>query len=479
MAVMRLDVDDNDDNDNDDDDDDDDGDDDDATKLIQEEDPASLDETEQDAVGKRCMAKVSRRVLPLVFAAALMNNVTANNIALVSSGIMSDLDMDARAFGIAVSVYFVTNLLLQIPLTLVSKKAGARRALPVMSLLFGVVSAATSAVPNMGALVAIRLLLGAVQAPFVPFVSGYIASFYGSTGFGRAFAVSVNLGAYLGRERVRNRSQSVEILFPLPVSDTRLCSALNMDFKNTGNTLAQIVPHGAIVIRAVSGSRAPWRLFFIIESIPNFLLVLPLMLLLPDGPSSSGAFLTAAELRWLADKERDTEASRESRSGKRLASNDGRKPVLLRLLLDARVLLLFSTLSFLAAAYSGVFFFLPTILSNDGRYSMSVSALLNSVPFLIATPLALVNASIADRTGRRLHHVMFGQAMATAGMLLTALILRMEAPPTALELASLTLIEIGIECFYTPFVAFQGTMLSESVAATGYAVINMGGSTVR
>ena len=30
------------------------------------------------AVGKRCMAKLSRRVLPLIFLASLMNNVSKN-----------------------------------------------------------------------------------------------------------------------------------------------------------------------------------------------------------------------------------------------------------------------------------------------------------------------------------------------------------------------------------------------------------------
>ena len=138
---------------------------------------------------------------------------------------------------------------------------------------------------------------------------------------------------------------------------------------------------------------------------------------------------------------------------------------------------MFSSLFFLATAYSGVFFFQPSILSNGGRFSMSVSALLNSVPFMVATPLALLNASVADRSGRNLRYVVFGQALAAAGMLATAIVLRGGAPALPLELASLTLIEIGVECFYTPFVAFQGTMLSESVAATGYAVINMGGAT--
>lgn len=398
-----------------------------------------MDESSDREIGISAMKKVSRRVLPLIFAAGLMNNISANNIALVSSGIMDDLKMNAGMFGMCVSIFFIPHVIFQIPLSLLAKRAGARRALPIMMLVFGMVSISTCAVTSIGGLVTIRVILGAVQSPYIPFVSAYIATFYGSDGMSKAFALSVNLG----------------------------------------NTLAQIVPFGALILRMTQGSKvmAPWRWLFLIEALPNFLLVIPLYMLLPDGPSSSGSFLSAAELRWMTDREKDLEIAREKMSA-RLADSDQR-PALVRLLFDVRVMMLVFALFFLASAYSGVFFYLPLILSNDGKFSSATAALLNSIPFLIATPLSLVNASMADKSGKRLRHVIFGQTLAVTGMLLTALVIAIgsDHPSTALELASLTVTEIGTECFYIPFVAFQGEILPESVATTGYALINMAGAT--
>ena len=63
-----------------------------------------MDESSDREIGISAMKKVSRRVLPLIFAAGLMNNISANNIALVSSGIMDDLKMNAGMFGMCVSI---------------------------------------------------------------------------------------------------------------------------------------------------------------------------------------------------------------------------------------------------------------------------------------------------------------------------------------------------------------------------------------
>ena len=371
--------------------------------------------------------------------ATLMNDTTANNIALVSSGIMNDLNMDARAFGMCVSIFFIPHVIFQIPLTLLSKRMGARRALPMMMLVFGIVSVSTCAVTSIGGLMTIRVILGAVQSPYIPFVSAYIATFYGTDGMSKAFALSVNLG----------------------------------------NTLAQIVPFGSAILSISRRSTvmASWRWLFLIEALPNFLLVVPLCMLLPDGPSSSGSFLTTPELRWMTDREKALENGREKMSA-RLADSDKRS-ALVRLLLDIRVVMLVFTLFFMASAYAGFFFYLPLILSFGGKYSMGTAALLNSIPFLVATPLSLVNASLADKSGKRLPHVILGLAITVTGMLLTALVIARgsEHPSTVLELSSLTVIEIGSECFYIPFVAFQGEILPESVAATGYALVNMAGAT--
>ena len=387
-------------------------------------------------VGKVAMKRVSRRILPLVFLGAFMNNLSQGNISLAASGMMEGLGINERVFGISVSLFFIPAIVLQIPLVQLAKKFGARRSFAGMSFIFGVVSASTCTVTNVAGLVAIRLVQGAVQAPFLPYATSYISTFYSTDGVGKAFGLSINLGI----------------------------------------SLSSIIPLGAAVLYATSASTvmASWRWLFLIEALPYFILTLPFLFLLPDGPSSCGNFLRADEQQWMIEKEAVMEADRATQSSK-LTKKE--RPVLLSLLLDVRIGVLIVDFFFHATAYSGFFFFLPSILSNDNRYSEGTTALLSTIPFAVSVPLGLINAAIVDRTGKRLPHAIFGQMVALVGMLMTALILRMDKPPTSLELISLSLIETGSCCFFVPFITFPGEILPERVASTGFAVISMGGST--
>lgn len=81
-------------------------------------------------------------------------------------------------FQIAVSILFVTYLLFEVPSNLVLKPFTPSRWIAFIATSWGIVATLTGLVQSFGALVAVRLILGALEAGLFPGLNVYLTFFY-------------------------------------------------------------------------------------------------------------------------------------------------------------------------------------------------------------------------------------------------------------------------------------------------------------
>ena len=405
----------------------------------------------EEEVAKRCLSRVRFRTLPLLFLCSFLFFNYRLQIAFTANAIMDDLDIDAAQLGWAISSFFVPYAALQLPLSLLAARIGARRSLAAILVAQGIISALTASIQSYWALVCVRAVQGTTVSAFIPILQTYLAKFFGKDGMSNALALSFVLGGQL----------------------------------------APILPISALLLYVSSFATtiADWRLYYLIWGAPSLLLAIPVFSMLPDSPHEAKRFLNDAEYKWLIEK---TNANEEMRSQKKKESttnddsdNDGGKqssacmPILRIIACDVRVILLAIINLTTAASMSGLLAWQPTLLSKEGEENelgMAMSALLNAIPHAVALPFLLLYARHSDKTGERIWHALGGEAVVAIGFLLASMLLRTESPSTVLELATLATVVAGDGMFITPFLAFSPDILPAATAATGIALVTIGGS---
>ncbi|RYO91689.1 hypothetical protein DL764_008250 [Monosporascus ibericus] len=143
---------------------------------------ANLSPEERISFERRLIKKVDLRLMPMVILMYILNYIDRNNIAAAKlAGLPEDLNLhaDSGEFQTAVSILFVGYILMQIPSNLFLNKIGKPAIyLPTCMIIWGVISAATAAVTDFGGLLAIRFLLGFVEAAYFPGCLYYLSCWY-------------------------------------------------------------------------------------------------------------------------------------------------------------------------------------------------------------------------------------------------------------------------------------------------------------
>ena len=129
---------------------------------------------------RRLVRKIDYRLLPMIVIMYIMNYLDRNNIASARlAGLQTDLNLDDTSYQTAVSILFVGYLLMQVPSNLLLNKIGKPAwYLPGAMVVWGTISAATSAAQSYGGLLAIRFFLGFVEAAYFPGCLYYLSCWY-------------------------------------------------------------------------------------------------------------------------------------------------------------------------------------------------------------------------------------------------------------------------------------------------------------
>ena len=278
------------------------------------------------------------------------------NISVAALRMNADLGLTTRMYGIAVGLFYVTYVLLEVPSNLILARVGARRWIARIMVSWGLVAAGMGLVHTPTQLYIMRLLLGAAEAGFTPGIIYYLSCWYPRSDRARAmsfFYIGATLASVVG----------------LPLSGTLLKL------------------HGVLGL-------AGWRWLFLLEGLPAVVLGVVVLRYLPDVPAKA-PWLSDTQKAWLIGllrKEADNSPVSHSIAWQ----------VALR---NYRVWLLALFWFLQAFATIGITVFLPLIVRSVSTESDLVVTLLSALPFLFACAFMYLNGRHSDRSGERAFHL--------------------------------------------------------------------------
>ncbi|KAI9802141.1 MAG: hypothetical protein M1833_002062 [Piccolia ochrophora] len=318
---------------------------------------------EKERLELKLRKKIDLRLMPMIILMYIMNYLDRNNIASARlAGLEEDLNLTGSQFNTTVSILFVGYILMQIPSNLYLNKVGKPAIyLPVCMIIWGVISGAAGGVHSFGGLVAVRFLLGFIEAAYFPGCLFYLSSWYTrkELGFRTAILYSGSLlsGAFSG-------------LIAAGITD-------GMD--------------GAMGLRA-------WRWLFIIEGAITVVIAFAAFFILPNFPRTT-TWMTEEERQlavWRLEEDIGEDDWIDSQhqtfwNGLKLAFQDVKTWILMALL-------------FCFVSSGSITNFFPTVVKTLG-YSNVISLLLTVPPYALCVMTAFANAWHADRTGERYYHI--------------------------------------------------------------------------
>ncbi|KAL6858073.1 hypothetical protein ACO1O0_005523 [Amphichorda felina] len=331
---------------------------------------AESDEPPIDAdAERRLLAKLDLVVFPVFFVIYTMSFLDRINISNARiQGMMEDLDLYGNRFPVALFVYYISYILLEIPSNMIIKKLRPSLYLSSLMFIWGVINMCMGFVHSYGALVGLRFLLGVFEAGVLPGII-YVTSMY-----------------YKRHELQRRMS----FFF----CSTVVAGAF-------GGLLAF-----AISNMAGAGGLAAWRWIFIIEGAATCLLAVAAAFLIIDWPEQT-RFLDAEEKELL----RRRMAADVGDSCHMDTLNRFSWGLIWR---DYKIWL--GALLYMGVGVPGLSgaFFLPTILLEFGWEAQE--AQIRTIPvYVFAAGTMLLGAWASDRLKHRCAFVLAGTAMVTVG----------------------------------------------------------------
>jgi ACS family tartrate transporter-like MFS transporter len=377
----------------------------------------------------RARRKAYLRLIPLLFACYVVAYIDRSNIAIAKLSMAPALGFDEAVFGTAAGIFFLGYFLLEVPGALLVERWSARRWIARIMISWGVVAALQATVRTPGQFYLARFCLGLAEAGFFPGVVVYFTHWFPA----------------------RDRARAVALFM-------------------IGTPVAQMVSPKLcdLLLKLGSGDHpgplglVGWQWVYIAWAVPALVLGVVVALRLPDRPRHA---------TWLTDEEREALEEALARDRAAVASHAG----VLRALRHPKVALICAAYICAVAAFYGVEFFTPTILTRWYQLDRGRLTWLLLVPAAGSLGGMLLAAWSSDRLQeRRLHTVV---PLALAALALAFIPLSRGSLPLTLGL--FTLATIGIKAYLPGFWCLPTLFLSGAAAAgsTGFinSVGNLGG----
>ncbi|KAI0084412.1 MFS general substrate transporter [Irpex rosettiformis] len=341
-----------------------------VSNIKRAEDAYSEAEKESPAVAadkhleKLAKWKIDMVIIPLVGMYYLMSFIDRSNIGNARiAGLQKSLKMTNNQFSTALTVTYVPYIVMEYPMNLLMKRLGANYTLPLMVMLWGVVTACQGAVTTYGGLIACRFFLGALEGGLFPGVVLYLSTFY--------------------------KRHDMQLRFAMMFSTTSLAGAFS-------GLLAAAIQnmHG---LRGLAG----WAWIFILEGVFTALFGLVTFLIgVPKSPAEMSERILTVEERTAY-----CAALADDWSGD--ADADGKEPEVFMwsevwsVFTNAgHVLLLCLPLFFSGVTLYGLANFTPTIVGALG-YSSTRTQLMTVPPYACSFVISIVCSYLCDKYKQR------------------------------------------------------------------------------
>ncbi|KAF2399356.1 major facilitator superfamily transporter [Trichodelitschia bisporula] len=331
---------------------------------------AALEDVPLSAASEaRLVRRIDQRIMPCLIAMIVLNYLDRNALANARvQGIEAALGMSGLEFNIAISVFFIGYIGLQVPSNLLLTRVRPSVYLPGCMIAWGLLSGMSAFVHGFKGLITVRFFLGMVEAPFFPGALFLLSSWY-------------------TREELALRTS---ILY-----SGSLVSGAFGGFVGAGIEAN---------LDGVWGV-ASWRWLFIVEAMCTVGLAVGALFILPDYPHTT---------KFLSPDERTIATSRiQSHSGFADRKHGSLLTGLKAALTDYKVWLL-ALIIVTKTSAGAVTSFIPTLVATFG-FSRVSTLLLVAPPYLFAALVALGVSYMSDRRGERAYHIVIPMLGATVG----------------------------------------------------------------
>jgi ACS family tartrate transporter-like MFS transporter len=366
---------------------------------------------------QQIFSKCAWRLIPFMTLLLLVNFIDRLNVGFAALTMNKDLGFSPAEFGFGAGLFFLSYAALQVPASVVLKRAGAKRTVFCIIAAWGIISASNAFVTSPTGFYAVRFLLGAAEAAFFPGMLFYLTYWFPRSGLGRFTA-----------------------LFMVAVPLSAVVSGPLASFFLQWNGVAGL--HG-------------WQWLFLVEGVPAFLLSFGALKLLPDGPQDAA---------WLTAEEKQTIAARLA------AEEPPGQTHLLSALIDARLLALGVANFFFQASGYGVGLWVPLIAQAMG-FSNFATGFIVSSSFLAGVVAMIIGGHLSAVRGERIWHTALPWLLAASGFA-AASVLRVEWA----VLLSLTVGWMGFYAAYGAFFSLPLSFLRGTAAAAGIGYFGMFGN---
>ena len=368
------------------------------------------------------MQRVTWRLLPFLLLLYIISWLDRVNVGFAKLQMNTDLGLSDTAYGFGAGIFFLAYAACEIPSNLLLVRFGARRWIARIMITWGLISAGMMFVQGELSFYAMRLLLGAAEAGFLPGIVYYLSQWFPRAR--RAKAVSwFMIGIPLS------------IVFGGPLSGWLLGFEGHLGL------------HG-------------WQWMFLAEGIPAVLLGFAVLVYLTEKP---------ADAKWLTTDQRDwlskvIEAEHiEAQARHRVSVGE--------VLRHPTVWLLAAIMFCCQTGSYGLTLWVPTIVKSLSGFSNFEVGMISSLPYIAAAAGMVLIGRSSDRTGERFMHVAIPTAIGAAGFVATALF---KSPVPAM--IALAIAAVGDYGTRGPFWALPGKFLTGGAAAAGIALINAMGA---
>ncbi|GKT48613.1 putative transporter [Colletotrichum spaethianum] len=345
---------------------------------------------EWKAAEKRLVKKLDMTLMPVIWTLYMFNYLDRNNLAYDQplgvvklqaklNNFEKDLGLVGNQFNTAVSIFNIGYMIAQLPSNMLITRVRPSVYIPCCVLAWSCVSAATAAAKSFHSLIAIRIALGVVEAPFFPGVLYVLSCWY----------------------------TQKELAFRTAI----LYSGMLIATAFSGLIAAAIFAH-------LDGAHglAGWQWLFIIEGAGSFASAFTAFAFLPDYVGSKTGVCS-----WLMS-EKELQVAAQRMEADRVSVPQEKATVWNGLSLavkDKRTWIFVCMQAFYVSSH-GLNSFFPTIVQGFRLGSNTATLLLTAPPYLLAAIVALSVAVSSDRRADRGLHIVGPVCVAMLGFVISA-----------------------------------------------------------
>jgi MFS family permease len=378
----------------------------------------------QTDAGAAAMARVMRRLIPLLCLLFLVNYLDRTNVAMAKLRMLADANLTDASYGTGTGLFFIGYCLFEVPSNLILQKVGARRWIARIMISWGIISACMMFTRGTTSFYLLRLMLGIAEAGFFPGIVLYLTYWVPSTHRTGAMAAFLTSTAISGL---------------------------------VGNPLGGLL----MKMNGVAGLHG-WQWLFLIEGIVPVLLGISILLfpILPDSPAKA-SWLPVEEREWI---ERELARDESQASSDHIAS-------LWSAITDGRLWILSATNFMLVSGLYGFIYWLPSIVKSISSISDARVGLVSGIPYAVAAGAMVIIARRADRAGRPKFYGATSALVGSIGLVLVCAMLKY-SPGLNWGLPAFCFTAVGIFGALAPFWTIPTQYLKGNAAAGGIAIVN-------